>query len=293
MKPILTIAAASGAILLLTGCDVTDPIYNTAHPLKGKITLTTDWSGIGEGLTAPATYSLKASDFSATLTGNAHTLDYLFEPGKCPLSIYNTPDHITVNGNTATVASVAGNADGVGGFVHNAPGWLFTSSPEAAIEADAVTPITAVMQQQVRQLTLLIEPTGGTSERIVRIEGYLSGAAGTLDFASGTHTNPVNVELQFEKITSGDNAGKWSATVRLLGTTGAQQMLNAQIHFSDGTPMALPFDSDLTEKLAAFNANKREPLALGGKVVETPTEAGFTVTITDWEKVNGDPITAE
>lgn len=286
-------AVTAGAILLLSGCDVTDPIYNTAYPKQGKITLTTDWSGIGNGLTVPAAYTLKAGDFSATLTGTTSTLDHLFDPGKHPLSVYNTPEHITVSGNTATVASVTGNAADVEGFVHNAPGWLFTSSLEAAIEADAVTPITAVMQQQVRQLTLLIEPTGGTSERINRIEGYLSGAAATLDFASGTHTNPANVELAFEKITSGDNAGKWSATVRLLGTAGTRQMLNALIHFSDDTPSSLSFDSDLTEQLAAFNANKREPLALGGKVVETPTEAGFTVTITDWEKVKGGPITAE
>lgn len=48
----LTLLSAC-AVLSLIGCDVKDPIYNTAHPEQGTLTLTTDWSGIGEGLTAP------------------------------------------------------------------------------------------------------------------------------------------------------------------------------------------------------------------------------------------------
>ena len=44
---------ATTALLLLVGCDPKDPIYDTPHPEKGAVTLTTDWSGIGEGLTAP------------------------------------------------------------------------------------------------------------------------------------------------------------------------------------------------------------------------------------------------
>ena len=51
--------------------------------------------------------------------------------------------------------------------------------------------------------------------------------------------------------------------------------------------------SDLTEALAGFNDNKREPLTLGSTIVETPTEAGFTATITDWTVVEGDPVVAE
>ena len=39
-------------------------------------------------------------------------------------------------------------------------------------------------------------------------------------------------------------------------------------------------DSDLTTELATFNADKPKPLALGGKIVGTPTEADFSATIT-------------
>lgn len=141
-------------------------------------------------------------------------------------------------------------------------------------------------------LTLIIEPTGETTDRIESITGTLSGVASSLNFADGTHAAPANVAMTFSKITSGTDAGKWSATVRLLGTAGAEQRLAATITFTDGNPEPVNFDSDLTSVLATFNADKRKPLTLGGSVVETPTGAGFGATIDDWTTVDGGDIDA-
>ena len=149
------------------------------------------------------------------------------------------------------------------------------------------------MQQQVRQLTLVIEPTGGTTDRIEGVEGYLSGAAATFDMDNGTHGTPSNVALTFTKITSGADAGKWSATMRLLGVAGTAQRLTAQIRFSGNSPQPVTLTSDLTTMLATFNTDKTKPLALGGTVAETPTGAGFSATITDWKQVTGGPVTAD
>ncbi|WP_455673552.1 FimB/Mfa2 family fimbrial subunit [Phocaeicola sp.] len=279
--------AACAALFLATACDVKDPIYNTSHPDYGKITLTTDWTGRGTGIDIPAAYTVTAGDYTATLTAATNELDHLLTPGTHHLRIYNTPEHITVSSGTATLAPATGNVDGVGTFVHNAPGWLFTSVVDAAIEKDTDYELTATMQQQVRQLTFVIEPTGGTVNQIESIEGYLSGAAGTLDIDAGTHAGASNVALVFAKITSDADAGKWSATVRLLGTAGAQQRLHAQIRFADNRPTPVTLDSDLSADLAAFNTDKKMPLTLGGTLVETPTEAGFTTTIKDWKPVKG------
>lgn len=284
---------ATAVLLFLAGCDVKDPIYNTPHPEKGTVTLTTDWSNIGEGVTAPADYTVKAGDYSATLSGTVNRLDHLFAPAALRINVYNTAEHISVNGTAATVATAPGHADGVGTFIQNTPGWLFTSSGEILIEKDKEHAYTATMQQQVRQLTLIIEPAGGTTDRIERIEGYLTGAAASLNFADGAHTTPANAEVQFARIADGANAGKWTATMRLLGTAGEQQKLNARIYFTGGSPTALTLSSDLTTELAAFNTDKRTPLTLGGKVVETPTETGFTATITDWTPVKGGSATAD
>ncbi|WP_373249326.1 FimB/Mfa2 family fimbrial subunit [Bacteroides thetaiotaomicron] len=292
----------------LAGCDVKDPIYNTPHPEHGTVTLTTHWSGIGEGLTAPASYTVAVTPvaggatggYTATVNGTTATLDHLFAPGMYRAQVCNTPQHITITGSVASVEAATPPTGQTGTFVHNAPGWLFTSAIDVAIEADAEHAYTAVMQQQVRQLTLIIEPTGGTVDKIERIEGYLSGAAATLDFAAatpdittGTHATPSNVELQFSEITDGANAGKYAATVRLLGTAGTQQQLTASIAFTDGGPAAATLTSDLTTALAAFNADKRTPLTLGGTIVETPTGAGFSATITDWTPVHSGPVTAD
>lgn len=276
--------AVAGA-LLLAACDVKDPIYHTSHPDSGTITLTTDWSGIGQGVQVPASYTVRVGEYSAPLSGTTHTLDNYFAPGTYRAYVYNTPEHILVSEATASVENVTTPQGQSEPFVNSAPGWLFTSAMDAVIERDKDHAFTALMQQQVRELTLVIEPTGGSIERIASIEGRLSGAAGSLDLDNGTHGTPSNVALTFSKIASGANAGKWSATVRLLGTAGGQQKLNAQINFTGGNPSAVNLESDLTSALAAFNADKREPLTLGGSVVEMPTGMGFEATIEHWEAV--------
>ena len=274
------------AAVLLSSC-VKDTLYDTPHPDTGKVTVTADWTDRGEGVDIPASWHIVMGDYTGTETGATHSPDYLFNPGSYTLAAYNIPEGITVSGTTAAVAA----ADG--GFIVNTPGWLFTSVQEAEIEADTDYELTAVMHQQVRQLTLVIEPAGDAADRIESIEGTLSGAAGTLDFATGTHGTPSEVELHFTKITEGDDAGKWTATVRLLGIAGDAQRLTATLTYTDGNPQPTSLNSDLTSALNGFNDGKTSPLILGGTIAETPGEAGFTGEITDWETVDGGGVDAE
>lgn len=282
-----TTTILSLALLLTLGGCVKDELHDTPHPDTGKVTVTADWSDRGEGVDIPAEWTVTMGDYTGTETGATHSPDYLFNPGSYTLAVYNPADGITVSGTTAAVAA----ADG--GFIVNTPGWLFTSVQEVAIEADTDYELTAVMHQQVRQLTLVIEPTGDAADRIESIEGTLSGAAGTLDFATGTHGTPSEVELHFTKITDGDDAGKWMATVRLLGIAGDAQRLTATLTYTDGNPQPTSLNSDLTSALNGFNDGKTSSLTLGGTIAETPGEAGFTGEITDWETVNGGGVDAE
>ncbi|WP_270722939.1 FimB/Mfa2 family fimbrial subunit [Bacteroides ovatus] len=275
------------ALLLTLGGCVKDELHDTPHPDTGKVTVTADWSDRGEGVDIPAEWTVTMGGYTGTETGATHSPDYLFNPGSYTLAVYNPADGITVSGTTAAVAA----ADG--GCIVNTPGWLFTSVQEVAIEADTDYSLTAVMRQQVRELTLMIEPAGDAAERIESIEGTLSGAAGTLDFATGTHGTPSEVELHFTKITDGDDAGKWMATVRLLGIAGDAQRLTATLTYTDGNPQPTSLNSDLTSALNGFNDGKTSSLTLGGTIAETPGEAGFTGEITDWETVNGGGVDAE
>ena len=283
---IIRYCVAAALTLAATSC-VKDELHDTPHPDYGKITVTADWSDRGEGVDIPAEWTVTMGDYTGTETGATHSPDYLFKPGGYTLAAYNTPEGITISGTTAAVNA----ADG--GCIVNTPGWLFTSVQEVAIEADTDYELTAVMRQQVRQLTLVIEPTGDAAERIESIEGTLSGAAGTLDFATGTYGTPSEVELRFTKITKGDDAGKWMATVRLLGIAGNLQRLTATLTYTDGNPQPTALESDLTTALDGFNDGKTAPLTLGGTIAETPGEAGFTGEITDWETVDGGGVDAE
>ena len=275
------------ALLLTLGGCVKDELHDTPHPDTGKVTVTADWADRGEGVDIPASWHIVMGDYTGTETGATHSSDHLFNPGSYTLAAYNIPEGITVSGMTAAVAA----ADG--GFIVNTPGWLFTSVQEVAIEADTDYELTAVMHQQVRQLTLVIEPTGDAADRIESIVGTLSGAAGTLDFATGIHSTPSEVELHFTKITSGDDAGKWTATVRLLGIAGDTQRLTATLTYTDGNPQPTSLNSDLTAALDGFNDDKTTPLTLGGTLAETPDEAGFTGEITGWETVDSGGVDAE
>ena len=279
---------AAALLLAATSC-VKDELHDTPHPDTGKITVTADWTDRGDGVDTPAEWTVTMGGYTGTESGETHAPDYLFAPGSYTLAAYNTPENITVSGTTATVAPETGN----GTYISNTPGWLFTSVQEVEIEADTDYSLTAVMHQQVRELTLVIEPTGDAAERIESIEGTLSGAAGTLDFATGTYGTPSEVELHFTKITDGDDAGKWTATVRLLGIAGNLQRLTATLTYTDGNPQPTSLNSDLTSALNGFNDGKTAPLTLGGTIAETPGEAGFTGEITDWETVDGGGVDAE
>ena len=275
------------AVVLFSSC-VKDELHDTPHPDTGKITVTADWTDRGEEVDIPAEWTVTMGGYTGTETGATHTPDYLFEPGNYTLVAYNIPEDITISGTTATVAPGTGN----GTYISNAPGWLLTSVQEVTVEADTDHDLTAAMHQQVRQLTLVIEPTGDAADRIERIEGSLSGAAGTLDFAVGTYGAASDVALHFTKITEGSDAGKWTATVRLLGITGNTQTLTATLAYADGNPQPTDLESDLSAALVDFNADKTVPLTLSGTIAETPTEAGVTATITDWTVIEGDPVEA-
>lgn len=282
-----TTTILSLALLLTLGGCVKDELHDTPHPDTGKVTVTADWSDRGEGVDIPAEWTVTMGGYTGTETGATHSPDYLFNPGSYTLAVYNPADGITVSGMTAAVAA----ADG--GCIVNTPGWLFTSVQEVEIEADTDYSLTAVMHQQVRELTLVIEPTGDAAERIESIEGTLSGAAGTLDFATGTHGTPSEVKLHFTKITEGDDVGKWMATARLLGIAGNSQRLTATLTYTDGNPQPTSLNSDLTAALDGFNDDKTTPLTLGGTLAETPDEAGFTGEITGWETVDSGGVDAE
>ncbi len=271
------IAMAAVGVLVLWSCDVRDPIYDTVHPEHGKISLTVDWSQRGAGIEIPGSHTVRMGEHSASLTGTTNKIDHSFAPGDYTIYVHSPAANTAVSGTMAT-------AD----YASDFPGWLFTGKEDVEVLKDVHHEFTVVMMQQVRQLTLVIEPTGGTTDRIETITGRLSGVAGGYDMASGVHSAACDVVLVFAK----DTDGKWKATVRLLGVTGTEQLLTGTITFTGGSPGDMPLNSDLTAALATFNDNKKEPLTLTGQTVETQSPTGFATTINDWVAVSGGSVIA-
>ncbi|MCD8275966.1 MAG: hypothetical protein LUC96_13470 [Alistipes sp.] len=291
MKNKIYVIAAILGTAAITSC-VKDDLYNTPHPEHGKVTVTADWSDRGDGIAVPEKWVVNIGEYTGEETAGTHSPDYLFEPDEYRMTAYSPAEGITVSGTTATVSPAPDNGDSPGSFVSNAPGWMFTHVQDIVIEKDRDHVFTARMAQQVRQLTLVIAPSGDAKDRIESMEGTLSGVAGTFDMATGEHGTPSDVKLSFTKITGGDDAGKWTATIRLLGIAGRVQKLSGTILFTGGNPQPVRLESDLTASLKEFNTGKTEPLTLGGSVVETPTEAGAAAAIDGWKDVTGDPVEA-
>ena len=277
--------------MTFTACDFKDPIYDLEGSGKGGLTLTTNWTQCSSGIDIPASYKAEMGGYSEILTGETNTLDHLFDQGAYRLYVWNPADEITVSGTTATVSPATGNVDGIGTFVHHAPGWFFSRAMDVTITEDQTQAVTAVMRQQVRQLTVRLNPSATAAGQIAAVEGYLSGVAGTLDMDTDTHGAASNIELAFTEITTGADAGKWTATVYLLGIAGGQQTFGALIRFADGSTDTLM--SDLTTDMDGFNADKIQPLELTAALDITCVEAGFTADINDWTVVLGGSVTAE
>lgn len=287
-KTVLPMAVATLTFAVtMTGC-VKDELFNTPHPDHGKVAITADWTERGEGIAVPEKWTVNIGEYTGEETAETHAPDYLFEPDEYRITAYNPAGDVTVNGTTVTVTADPNDANCISGQ----PDWLFSHVQDVVIEKDTDHEFTARMKQQVRQLTLTIEPSGDAKDRIEGIGGTLSGVAGTLDMATGEHGTPSDIKLDFTKITEGDDAGKWTATVRLLGIAGDVQKLTGTITFADGNPRPVSLESDLTASLKDFNTGKTEPITLDGTVAETPTEAGVSATIDKWDTVTGDPVEA-
>ncbi len=288
MKPTryIPILAAAATALLTASC-VKDTLYNTPHPNHGKITVTADWSARGEGIDIPATWTIAMGDYTGTETAATHAPDHLFAPGSYTLVAWNPAEGITVSGTTATVAPASGSQT-TGTFIDNAPGWFFTHTEQVTIEKDTDYPLTAAMQQRVRELQLELEVTQGRPELIQSVTATLSGIAGIFDMEKGqTIGEPTSTVFSFTR-----DGSKLTADARLLGTMGTVQTLVLDIVFTDGGRTQRT-EVDLTEALADFNGDMTTAYRITG-TLETPVGMEeCNAEITGWESVEGGDASAE
>lgn len=161
------------------GSCVKDDLHNTPHPDKGAVRVTTDWTGRSEEAVQPENYLLRIGEESQEVTAETNTFKSLLAPGTYRLLAYNTPEGVSVTGNTATVDTKDD------GTLTPQPGYLFSAGKELDVAADDTLKITLPMQQYIRCLTLTLQLAEGKPAlaAMLRLMGVITSERQTLTLA--------------------------------------------------------------------------------------------------------------
>lgn len=287
------------SVVSLSSC-VKDDLYNTPHPDKGAVEVTTDWTGRSSDAVVPADYILRIGGEEQTVQGEANAFKSLFLPGTQSLLAYHQTEGVTISGTTATVNTLED------GTLNPIPGFLFSASKELDIQKDDTLKVVVPMMQRIRTLALTLKLNPGDERRIASTASTLTGIAPSMDLATGsvTATEGKSVAPVF---TMGSDGGETrmgtppvetratgnpalATSLRLLGVMpGEKQELTLVVTLTNGTVQTIV--TDLTESLKNFGG-KMEPLALDATLTlpdEEETSAEVSANISDWKIVdNGD-----
>ena len=276
------------ATLQLTGC-AKDDRHNTPHPDRGAVQITTDWSGRSSDASVPGSHTLRIGEESQEVTAETNTFKSLLAPGSYRLLAYNTPEGVSITGNTATVDTKDD------GTLTPQPGVLFSAAKELDVTADDTLKVTLPMQQHIRNLTLTLQLAEGDKERIAGTTATLTGIAHSLDLVTGEQTTgqtgqTVAPEFKLSTVTPTRAEGKpaLAAMLRLMGViTGERQTLTLTVSLKDGSVQTLV--TDLTDLLKGFGGTM-DALRLDA-LLNLPVAGDMGGTITGWKEVENGVIT--
>lgn len=286
------------ALLQLTGC-VKDELYNTSHPDKGAVKVTTDWTNRSSDAILPADYILRIGSEEQTVKGETNAFKSLFLPGTQNLLVYHQAEGITISGTTATVNTLED------GTLNPMPGFLFSAAKELDIQKDDTLRVTVPMTQRIRSLALTLKLNLGDEQRIASTASTLTGIASSVDLATGSVTATEVKTMSPAFTIETDGGEKRTATpggetraaenpvliasLRLPGVIpGEKQELTLVVTLTNGTVQTIV--TDLTEALKNFGSGKMEPLALDAALT-LPAETEISATISNWDTVNNGGIT--
>nr|WP_294482218.1 FimB/Mfa2 family fimbrial subunit [uncultured Bacteroides sp.] len=280
----------AAVLLLPVGC-VKDDLYNTPHPDKGAVKVTTDWSGRSSDAVLPDSYVLRIGDKEQTVSGETNAFSTLFAPGGQDLLVWHNAEGTTVGGTTATINTLPD------GTLEPMPGYLFSAARELDIVKDDTLRVTVPMKQYIRRLVLTLKLNPGDELRISSTAATLTGIASATNLATGelVGSEGKTVIPAFALATDAyapesraTGQPVLSATLHLMGVIiGERQMLTLEIMLTGGGVQTV--STDLTEMLKNFRTDDdKEPLVLDASL-ELPVEVEAGATITDWDVVdNGD-----
>ena len=252
---------------LIISCSKGKP-HHTPHPDQGAVVVTADWSGKSSEADIPQKYVLRIAGVKQEVSGEKNTFKQLLDPGQYSLAVYNTPEHIAVDGNVASMEkSSAGDID-------PSPGYLFASLQEITVLADDSLRVTAPMKQLVRRLDLELTATEGDYGRVQSATATLSGVASAVNIETGERSGAATVTETFTQ-----DGQTFSLSFRLLGIVpNESQTLVVDITYAGGETQRI--DSRLSDAMKGFNDDVK-PMKLTGSL-HLPLELGSSAAIGAW-----------
>ena len=254
-------------LTLIISCSKGKP-HQTPHPDQGAVVVTADWSGKSSEADIPQKYVLRIADVKQEVSGEKNAFKQLLDPGQYSLAVYNTPEHIAVAGNVASMEkSSAGDID-------PAPSYLFASVQEITVLADDSLRVTAPMKQLVRRLDLELTATEGDYGRVQSATATLSGVASAVNIETGERSGAATVTETFAQ-----DGQTFSLSFRLLGIVpNESQTLVVNITYAGGETQRI--ESGLSGAMKGFN-DEVKPMKLTGSL-HLPIELGSSAAIGDW-----------
>lgn len=277
-----TILLAVTVVLSLVSC-VKDELFNTPHPDKGAVIITLDWSAKSAEAEMPQDYTLRIGTEEQTVSASTNQVVALLPRGRYELTSYNSPEAITLDGNTATVNRAANESNAE--CIESLPGYLFSAHQVFDVIADDTMRFSVQMKQLVRLLDLELLVAEGDYSRVQSATVTLDGVASKADIVTGERSAAAKVRNALTQ-----EGNKFTTSFRLLGTVPPQgTSLTVSLLFTNGETKQI--ESDITGLLSTFN-DRTEPMKIIGNL-SLPVKAGVTdATITDWNEVDGGNVDA-
>ena len=276
----------TGSVLILAmGC-VKETLYNTPHPDKGAVAVTTHWSGISSDAVRAESYLLRIGSSTQAVSGVTNTFRELLPEGTYSLLVQNMPHGMSVGAQTATVDTLAD------GTLEPLPEYLFSAVQELEVIRDDTLKAEVKMRQHNRRLTLVLKLTPSDGRHIAGTSATLTGIASAVDLTTGAITSTEGKTVVPVFVLGTENRDRATgqpvlvATLRLLGVQPEEeQVLTLAVTLADGQVQTIT--SDLTEALRNFSTGAGvEPLTLDATLT-LPPRAGMSGSITDWLPGNG------
>lgn len=269
---IKTILALAAVVLSLTSC-VKDELYNTPHPERGAVAVTTDWSGKSSEADIPQSYAIRIGSEEQNANGDTNIFKTLLSPGAYAMTVFNVPDGISISGNTASISIAAD------GNIAPQPGYLFTCNNQITVVADDTLRTTARMTQNIRRLDIELTIAEGEYDRIKSATATLDGVASTIDVTTGQRSVTASTSAPLTR-----DEKKLTAFFRLLGIApSASQTLTVDIDFTNGDKQRIT--SSLSDIMKDFN-DDTAPVKLTGSL-RLPVKGGFSGGIEGWQETDG------